>query len=138
MAHKIKIKNFIYLIIILVALLVASILLARRDCPQQGRALTTGMRTFAGLKNRTSLTAPGDFNGRVTLEALLELGNDRDRWPERQAAKIEGYVVGVARGGIKAANCYSLRVRDTHIYVARNLNAPPRERVVDHLEPNRM
>ncbi|MBD0370020.1 MAG: hypothetical protein ICV60_04245 [Pyrinomonadaceae bacterium] len=93
------------------------------------------MRAFARLKNRTLLPRPDDFDERVTLEALLESGDDRDRWSEGRAARIEGYVVGVVRGGIEAANCYSLRIRDTHIYIARSLNAPPGERVVVEVTP---
>jgi hypothetical protein len=130
MAHKIKIKNFVYLLSILAALVVASILFRWPDCPQGGWALTSEMRAFARLKNRTLLPGSGDFDERVTLDALLEPGDDRDRWSEGRAARIEGYVVGVRHGGIEAANCYSLRTRDTHIYVARSPNASPRERVV--------
>jgi hypothetical protein len=76
-----------------------------------------------------------DFDERATLEALLEPGDDRNRWSESRAARIEGYVVGVSQGGIEAANCYSLRRRDTHIYVARTPNAQPRERVVVEVTP---
>jgi hypothetical protein len=135
MTNKIKIKNFALLLIILAALLVASTLFAWPDCPQQGWVLTTEMRAFVSLKNRTLLPGPVDFDERLSLETLLEPGDDRDRWSEGRAAKIEGYVVGVARGGTEAANCYSLRRRDTHIYVARHLNAPPRERVVVEVTP---
>ncbi len=135
MANKIKIRNSVYLLITLAALLLTAILFARPDCPQQGWAFTTEIRAFASLKNRTVLPGPDDFDGRVTLDALLEPGDDRDRWSEGRAAKIEGYVVAVARGGIEAANCYSLRTRDTHIYVARSLSAPPRERVVVEVTP---
>ena len=135
MSHKIKIKSFVYTLITLAALLVASILFIRSDCPPQGWAFTTEMRKFASLKNRTLLPRARDFDERVTLETLLEPGDDRDRWSEERAAKIEGYVVDVTQGGIEAANCYSLRTRDTHIYVARSLNAPPRERVVVEVTP---
>lgn len=130
-----KLKKFVSPLIILAALLAAAVLFARPDCPQSGWALTTEMRAFAGLKNRTSIPGPGDFDGRVTLETLLGPGDDRDRWSEGRAAKIEGYVVGVTRGGIEAANCYSLRTRDTHIYVARSMDASPRERVVVEVTP---
>lgn len=135
MANKIKIKNLVYLLMILAALVVASILFARTNCPPQGWAFTTEMRAFANLKNRTLLPSSDDFDERLTLEALLEPGDDRARWSEGRAAKLEGYVVGVTRGGIEAANCYSLRMRDTHIYVARRLNASPRERVVVEVTP---
>jgi hypothetical protein len=135
MGDKIKIKHFVYLLITLAALLVATILFARPDCPQQGWAFTTEMRAFASLKNRALLPTSDDFDERVTLEALLEPGDDRDRWSEGRAARIEGYVVSVGRGGVEVANCYSLRIRDTHIYVARSLNASPRERVVVEVTP---
>ncbi len=72
----------------------------------------------------------------MSLDALLEPGDDRDRWSEGRAARIEGYVVGVRRGGIEAANCYSLTSRDTHIYVAHSLNARPSERVVVEVTPS--
>lgn len=135
MDSKIKIKNFVYLLIILVVLLVVSILFAWHDCPQQGWALTTEMRAFDSLKNRTQLPSSDDFDERVTLDSLLEPGDDRGRWSEGRAAKIEGYVVGVRRGGVEVTNCYSMRIRDTHIYVARSLNAPPRERIVVEVTP---
>jgi hypothetical protein len=135
MNSKIKLKNLVYLLIVLAALLVASILWVPHDCTRQGWGFTTEMRAFASLKNRTSLPRSDDFDERVTLEALLEPGDDRTRWSEGRAAKIEGYVVGVARGGVESANCYSLRMRDTHIYIARSLSAQPRERVVVEVTP---
>ncbi len=135
MPNKITIKNFIYLLIILIALVLAVILFAQLDCPQQGWAFTTATRAFVSLKNRNLLPRSDDFDERVTLDALLEPGDDRDRWSEGRAARIEGYVVSVMRGGIEPANCYSLRMRDTHIYVARNSNAPSRERVVVEITP---
>lgn len=135
MNNKIKIKNLVYLLIVLAALLVAAILLVPHDCPRQGWSLTTEMRAFASLKNRTLLPKSDDFDERATLDALLMPGDDRERWSEGRAAKIEGYVVGVTRGGVEAANCYSLRVRDTHIYIARSLDAQPRERVVAEVTP---
>lgn len=135
MPNKITIRKFVYLLIMLIALVLAVILFAQPDCPQQGWAFTTAMRDFVSLKNRTLLPGSDDFDERVTLDALLEPGDDRDRWSEGRAAKIEGYVVSVARGGIEPANCYSLRMRDTHIYVARSSNAPSRERVVVEITP---
>ena len=135
MGNKVKIKKFVVPAVLLAVLLVASALFARPDCPQQGWALTAEMRAFSALKNRTLLPSSDDFDGRVTLETLLEPGDDQDRWSEGRAARIEGYVVGVGPGGVEAANCYSLRVRDTHIYVARGLDAPPSERIVVEVTP---
>lgn len=135
MANKVKNKNLIYLSIILTALLLASILLAQSDCPQRGWAITSEMRAFVSLKNRGALPRPADFDERVSLNALLEPGDDSSRWSEERAARIEGYVVGIRRGGIEASNCYSLTSRDTHIYLARSLNAPATEHVVVEVTP---
>jgi hypothetical protein len=71
----------------------------------------------------------------VTLEALLGRGEDRARWSESRAGRVEGYVVEVGAGGVEAANCYSYRERDTHIYVAPRLDAPRAEWVVVEVTP---
>src|ERR1051326_6751945 len=117
------------------AALLASLLFAQSDCPQRGLALTAESRALAGLKNRARPPGPDDFDGAVTLDALLEPGDDRGRWSEGRAAKVEGYVVGVTPGGAEAANCYSIWERDTHIYLARGPEALPRERVVAEVTP---
>lgn len=135
MAHRASIRHLFFLSIVLAALLAAAILFGPTDCPRQGWAFTAERRAFLGLKNRTLPPGPGDFDERVTLEALLEPGDDRGRWSEGRAAGIEGYVVGVSRGGMEAANCFSSRRRDTHIYVARSMGAAARERVVVEVTP---
>lgn len=133
MTNKIRNKSLVYLLI--TALLIAAILFAQSDCPERGWALTAETRKEVSLKNRTAGPGPGDFDESVSLDALLQPGDDRARWSEERAAVIQGYVVGVRRGGIEAANCYSLTSRDTHIYVAKSLNSPPRERVVVEVTP---
>lgn len=93
------------------------------------------MHALNKLKNRTVLPPDVDYDNRVTLNGLLQLGDDRTRWSETSAARIEGYVVAVKDGGIEAANCYSLFQRDTHIEVALSKDAAPRERVVLEVTP---
>lgn len=119
------------------AALVAAAALAvlQSNCPAEGAALSAEVRAFVRLKNRTGPPRPEDFDPRVTLDALLRPGDDRGRWSEARAASIEGYVVGVAAGGIEAANCYSLTRRDTHVYLARRPDAPTREAVVAEVTP---
>jgi hypothetical protein len=121
--------------LVLILTLVAVGLFGEAPCPRAGLALTRGTRAFVLLKNRTSIPRPEDFDGRVTLEALLEPGGDRLRWPEGRAGSVEGFVVAVGPGGIEAANCYSLTNRDTHVYLALRPDAPPRERVVAEVTP---
>ena len=105
------------------------------DCPPQGAALTPGRREFMRLKNRAAAPGPGDFDGRVTLEALLRPGEDAGRWSEARAASVEGYVVEVVEGGVEAANCFSYRRRDVHIHLAPRPDAKPREWLVLEVTP---
>lgn len=110
-------------------------LLPKGYCPAEGAAVSPGGREFARLKNRVGVPGPQDFDGSVTLEALLRPGEDVGRWSESRAGKVEGYVVEVAEGGIEAANCYSYRERDVHIYVASREDAPRLEWLVVEVTP---
>ncbi|MBV8859280.1 MAG: hypothetical protein JOZ02_20275 [Acidobacteria bacterium] len=125
------------LLLLIVCLLTAggSALLPNGVCPAGGAAVTPGGREFARLKNRTALPEPADFDGNVSLEALLRPGEDLGRWSESRAGSIEGYVVEVKAGGVEAANCYSYRERDVHIHVAARPDAPRTEWLVVEVTP---
>jgi hypothetical protein len=110
-------------------------LLPHRLCPTPGAALTPARREFLRLKNRDAEPQPQDFDGRVTLEALLRLGEDRGRWAESRAGRVEGHVVEVVEGGVEAANCFSYRERDTHVHVAPRVDAPRAEWLVVEVTP---
>jgi len=107
----------------------------QRYCPPPGAALSPSGREFMRLKNRDAEPSPRDFDDGVTLEALLRRGEDRERWSESRAGRIEGYVVEVVEGGVEAANCYSYRERDTHIHIAPRADAPRIEWVVVEVTP---
>ena len=104
-------------------------------CPAEGAAVSPSGREFARLKNRVGAPKPQDFDESVSLEALLRPGEDRGRWSEARAGRIEGYVVEVVEGGVEAANCYSYRQRDVHIHVAPRADAPRSEWVVLEVTP---
>jgi len=126
-------------VIALPLLLLAAVFLVRgrgQICPAGGAAVTPGGREFARLKNRMPPPpGPQDFDENVSLEALLRPGDDRGRWSESRAGRIEGYVVEVTEGGIEAANCYSFDDRDVHIHVAPRPEAPRKEWVVVEVTP---
>ena len=109
--------------------------LPQRYCPPTGAALSPSEREFMRLKNRDAEPSPRDFDDAVTLEALLRRGEDRERWSESRAGRVEGYVVEVVEGGVEAANCYSYRERDTHVHVALRADAPRTEWVVVEVTP---
>lgn len=104
-------------------------------CPEAGAAISPSGREFARLKNRVGVPKPQDFDESVSLEALLRPGEDRGRWSESRAGRVEGYVVEVVEGGIEAANCYSFQQRDVHIHVAPRADAPRSEWVVMEVTP---
>lgn len=130
-----RLKILSLVLLLLAALLAAMLIFLQSHCPLEGSALTQSMRAFVRLKNRTVLPQPTDFDARVTLAALLQPGEDSARWSALRAAAIEGYVVQVSRGGIEAANCYSLSRYDTHIHLALRPDAPAREQVVVEVTP---
>ncbi|HWS90454.1 MAG TPA: hypothetical protein VN282_26020 [Pyrinomonadaceae bacterium] len=125
------------LTLLLLALLTAGALrfLPHLPCPAEGVAFTPDRRAFMRLKNRVGAPTREDFDERVTLETLLSPGEDRGRWSESRAGRVEGYVVEVVEGGMEAANCFSSRERDVHIHVAARPDAPRREWLVLEVTP---
>ncbi|SRR6266498_3012608 len=121
----------------LLAVIFVTIVLAvvTRRCPEQGLALRADIREFHRLKNRTSVPQPADFDSAVTLSGILQPGGDQSRWSTSRAARVEGYVVAVGKGGVELTNCYLPWNRDTHINLALKPNAPPREQVVLEITP---
>ena len=93
------------------------------------------MHALNQLKNRTQRPQESDYDDRVTLNGLLRPGDDRTRWSETSAARVEGYVVSVKDGSIESANCYSFFRRDTHIELALSKDPSPRERVELEVTP---
>ena len=107
-----------------------------RNCPSAGIALTTRARDLHHLKNRTALPQAADFDSGITLDALLQPGDDRNRWSTDRAARIQGEVIDVAYAGSEATNCFSPSRRDIHILVASRKGAAKKEQVVVEVTPN--
>ena len=106
------------------------------NCPSVGIALTGRARQLHRLKNRTALPQAADFDSRVTLDALLQPGDDRERWSTDRAARIQGQVIDVAYAGTEATNCFHPLRRDIHIVVATYNEARQNEQVVLEVTPN--
>lgn len=120
---------------VVVMLLVAAWLVLERNCPSAGIALTSERRRLHRLKNRTAFPHAADFDQRVTLAALLQPGDDTNRWSTDRAARVQGYVIDVAYAGSEAANCFSPCRRDIHILIATHAGAPKSEQVVLEVTP---
>ena len=120
---------------ILIALVIMAWWLLARNCPSAGIGLTSRARYQHRLKNRTAIPQAADFDSRVTLDALLQRGEDRSRWSTDRAARIQGEVIDVAYAGPEATNCFSLSRPDIHIGIATHKNAAKNEQVVLEVTP---
>jgi hypothetical protein len=111
------------------------LLLMQLNLLPNGISFSGRMHTLNKFKNRAQPPQASDYDNRVSLSALLRPGDDRTRWSEASAARVEGYVVSVTDGSMESANCYSFLRRDTHIELALSQDVSPRERVELEVTP---
>jgi len=78
-----------------------------RDCPMEGSARSLCTQDQNRLKNRWHAPSDSDINPGVTLDAVLQQGDDSDRWSSDAAAEITGYVASVEVTGAESCNCGS-------------------------------
>ena len=124
-----------FLVLGVVVVLLAIWIVLALNCPAAGIAITSRQRELHRLKNRTALPQAADFDPRVTLDALLQRGDDRDRWSTDRAARVQGLVIDVAYAGSEAANCFHPCRRDIHILITSRPEAPKNEHVVLEVTP---
>jgi hypothetical protein len=129
-------RRTLLVIVILLATLIILWLILALNCPSAGIALTTRARNLHRLKNRTSIPQATDFDARVTLDALLQPGDDTNRWSNTRAARIQGEVIDVAYARPEATNCFNPCRRDIHILVATRKGTTKQEHVVVEVTPN--
>ena len=120
---------------VLIALFLIAWLALARNCPSAGIALTIRARDLHRLKNRTALPQAADFDSRITLDALLQPGDDRTRWSSNRAARVQGEVIDVAYAGTEATNCFDPSRRDIHIDIATRKGVAKNEKVVLEVTP---
>lgn len=130
-----KRRRVLLLVGVVLALLAAFWLGLAVNCPSAGIALTSRAASLHRLKNRTTFPQPADFDSRVTLEALLQPGDDTNRWSVDRAARIQGQVIDVAYARPEATNCFNPCGRDIHIDIARHKDAGKSEHVVLEVTP---
>ena len=106
------------------------------NCPDVGIAFTSRARQLHRLKNRTAIPQESDFDAQVTLDQLLQPGDDTNRWSTARAARIQGEVIDLAYARLEATNCFSPCRRDIHILVAQRKGAAKNEQVVLEVTPN--
>ena len=129
-------RRILLVVLTLLVVLIVLWLILARNCPNAGIALTTRARNLHRLKNRTSIPKPTDFDSIITLDALLQPGDDTHRWSDNRAARLQGEVIDVAYARPEATNCFNPCRRDIHIVVATHKGATKREQVIVEVTPN--
>jgi hypothetical protein len=88
-----------------------------RGCPLEGLAVNDRRKASNTKKNRVTRPGAADIDGAVTLTALLNGGDDEQRWNDTRAASIVGFVHDVKPGGEETVNCGETdgAYKDTHI-----------------------
>ena len=129
-------RRIFLVVVIFLAVLISLWLILTLNCPRAGIALTTRARDLHRLKNRTTIPQATDFDSRVTLAALLQPGDDRDRWSNHRAARVQAEVIDVAYARPEATNCWNPCRRDIHIAIATRKGATKSEHVVVEVTPN--
>jgi len=90
---------------------------AASPCPPEGSSKQARIQALDRLKNRTG--PPLFFDSSITLERMLEIGDDTNRFRPDQGATIQGYVALVKPGGPETCHCGKGGVaeEDTHIAI---------------------
>jgi len=128
-------SRILFLVGVAVALFITVWLVLAKNCPSIGIALTANARNLHRLKNRTAFPQAADFDTRITLDQLLQPGDDSSRWSTDRAARIQGHVIDVEHAGTEAANCYNPCRRDIHILIANRKEAGKNEQIVLEVTP---
>ena len=107
-----------------VALLTSSLDLAADDlevfkgCGLTGTAKSACGQKLNGLKNRAASPSEDEINADISLDAMLEPGDDLSRWETSDAAQVTGIVASVIPGGKQeSCNCGRKDLRDIHINI---------------------
>jgi hypothetical protein len=109
-------------------------------CPMTGDAKQPEAIELNPLKNRYTDPQQSDFDGTVTLAAILQPGNDEGRWSTAKAAELTGFVYNVKVGGNETCNCHASDPphRDTHVELTLDdspESTAPSRRVIVEVTP---
>jgi len=76
-------------------------------CPPQGAATKSKAKKLNELRARTDEPTDDDYDDTIDVSALIDPGDDTQRWSNSSAAEITAFVVDVRDGGMASSNCFS-------------------------------
>jgi hypothetical protein len=110
-------------------------------CPPVGKTKNKHLQELNKNKNRAGIPGTDDIDADVTLAKMLALPvggeGDDDRFDEKKAATIRGYVIAIYTAGKESCNCYAGNAvdQDTHMEIGLSKNADGRQRVIVEITP---
>jgi hypothetical protein len=78
-----------------------------QPCPPKGDAAKAKVQKLNEQKARLDEVGDSDIDDTVTMEELVEPGDDSGRWQDGQGVEITAYVMGVVDGSPASSNCHS-------------------------------
>ncbi len=117
---------------------VAVLAQAGGGCPPEGDATKAKIRDLNIQKARMTSPSDDEVDDTVTMESLLEPGDDTMRFENGTAVSIAAYVMAVRDGGPDSSNCHSQDPADqgTVLELASDSNVPdPGHRVFAIVTP---
>lgn len=82
------------------------------SCPPQGDAKKAKIQRSNELRARMQEPSDDDYDDTADVSALIEPGDDGQRWQSDTAVEITAYVIDVQDGGPTSANCHSMNPAD--------------------------
>ena len=89
------------------------------SCGLEGNASRPDIQERNRMKNRGTAPQASDIDASITLQAILQPGEDETRFEDSDGATITGFVFDVKAGSTESVNCGATTVqfKDTHIEV---------------------
>jgi hypothetical protein len=79
----------------------------KAPCPPQGDAAKAETRALDEKKSRNDTPSEEDVDETVTIDGLIEPGDDALRWQDGAAVEVVAWVADVRDAGPTSANCHS-------------------------------
>ena len=97
---------------------------------KNGNVPSTNLVALNKLKNRSNI--PTTIDNSITLEKILESGNDRAKFSNIKGVTITGYISDAIPGGDEDCNCMYTQEPfiDTHIEIALTPNETDKKKVM--------